>query len=95
MNKADFYTANQEIACRELKGEYLIFSGLTRQTLVVEVIAFKLVNLLKTQSRKFDEILNLMATDDNELNAEDLASFVAESLAQLVDFGVLDRSQTR
>lgn len=95
MSKADFYLANQEIACRALKGEYLIFSGLTRQTLVVESIAFKLVNLLKGQSRKFDEILTLLATDDKQFNDEDLAPFVSASLDQLVDFGVLDCSQTK
>ncbi len=94
MNNADFYLANQEIACRELKGEYLIFSGLTRQTLVVEAIAFRMVNLLKMQPRKFDEILTLLATDDKKFNDEDLAPFVSASLDQLVDFGVLDCSQT-
>jgi hypothetical protein len=95
VNTADLYFVNQEIACRELKGEYLIFSGLTRQTLVVEVIAFKLVNLLKMQSRNFDEILTRLATDDNPFNDEELASFVSTSLDQLVDFGVLDCSQTK
>jgi hypothetical protein len=94
VTNADLYFASKEIACRELKGEYLIFSGLTRKTLVVESIAFKLVNLLKMQPRKFDEILTLLATDDNEFNDEELAPFVSASLDQLVDFGVLDYSQT-
>lgn len=95
MNNAGFYFANQEIACRELKGEYLIFSGLTRQTLVVEPMAFKLVELLKMQPRKFDEILTQLATDVNALNNVDLVSFISASLDQLVDFGVLDCSQTK
>ena len=94
MTNADLYFASKEIACRELQGEYLIFSGFTRQTLVVQANAFKLVNLLTTQPRTFDEIVSTLASDDNKLNKDDLSTFVSASLDQFLDFGVLDCNRT-
>jgi hypothetical protein len=95
VNPADSYIASKEIAFRELKGEFLVFSGLTRQTLVVEEVAFKMVKLLTLKPSTGDEILAQLLTFEKDYDQEELVSFVSASLEQFVDIGVLDCSQTK
>jgi len=92
VDKQGYYSASEEIAYRELNGEYLIFSGLTRETLVVHPCAFKLIQLLKAQSCTYDEIMDVLGKNGNAFNNDELASFVTASLEQFIDFGVLDQS---
>lgn len=92
MDKQGHYSASEEIACRELNGEYLVFSGFTRETLVVHPCAFRLIQLLKAQSCTYDEIMGALSKNANIFNNDDLASFVSASLGQFIDFGVLDHS---
>jgi len=86
------YVLNKEIAYREVCGEYLIFSGASRQTLIVHPYAFKLIQLLEKQAHSYHEMLDALGKDSNEFNNIELASFVSASLEQFIDFGVLDHS---
>jgi len=86
------YSLNREITYREVCGEYLIFSGASRQTLIVHPYAYKLIQLLERQSHTYHEILDALGKDCKEFNSDDLASFVSASLEQFLDSGVLDYS---
>ncbi|NOT12680.1 MAG: hypothetical protein HOP23_12730 [Methylococcaceae bacterium] len=90
MLKTGFYSANKEIACRDLNGEYLIFSGTTRQTLVVQWAAFKLVELLRSRSSTYDEILDFLGKEAYINNSDELPGYVSTALELFVGYGVLD-----
>jgi hypothetical protein len=92
MDELGYYSASEEIACRELKGEYLIFSGFSRKTLVVHACAFRLIELLKRQPYKYDEILDALGKASDALDNNDLASFVSASLEQFIELGILNYS---
>lgn len=86
------YVLNKEIAYREVCGEYLIFSGASRQTLIIHPYAFKMIQLLERQARTYHEVLDVLASDNYEFNNDDLASFISAALEQFIDFGVLEYS---
>ena len=92
MDDLGYYSASEEIACRELNGEYLIFSGFARETLVVHALAYRLIELLKGQRYKYDEILDALGKASDGLDNNDLASFISASLEQFIDLGILDYS---
>jgi hypothetical protein len=93
VDKQGYYSANKEIACRELKREFLIFSGASRQTLLVHPYAFKLIQHINIKSSTYNEILVALGKDVNELGSDNLAGFISASLEQFLDFGVLDYSE--
>jgi hypothetical protein len=87
-----YYTSSKEIASRELKGEYLIFSGFSRETLVVHPLAFRLLQLLKAQPSTYHEIMDALDKYSDSFESDDLASFVSASLEQFIELGILDHS---
>jgi hypothetical protein len=93
VNDLVYYTSSKEIASRELKGEYLIFSGFSRKTLVVHACAFRLIQLLKRQPYKYDEILDALTSDGVAFDIHDFASFVSASLEQFIEFGIVDHNR--
>jgi hypothetical protein len=88
-----YYTSSKEIACRELMGEYLIFSGFARETLVVHHSAFRLIQLLQGKRYTYDEILDVLEKESDIFDDDGFANFVSTSLEQFIDIGVLDYSR--
>ena len=89
MSKAEFFSVCQYVAYREFDGKFLIFSGFTRDTLIVHPYAFKIVQFVEKKSRSFQDILNFIHEIDYELSPDESSLFVSKTLEKLVDHGVL------
>ena len=67
MSKTEFFSVCRYVAYREFNGEFLIFSGFTRDTLIVHPYAFRIVQFVEKKSRSFQDILNFIHEIDYEL----------------------------
>jgi len=84
------YALNTESVCRELDGQFLVYSSLSRETLVVHDFVYQFLLYAQNQGRSFQEILDFFESDKLFMGRHKSKEFIEETLESLINAGVVD-----
>jgi len=86
------YALLEGVFFKHIDKQFLVYSSLSRETLVVHEIAYKLLSLLKIHPRTDEELtqlLNLEPVKDSEKHKKDFVDLTLEQFSRLGIVGTI------
>ncbi len=84
------YCLNNSVSSRIMGQDFLLYSGNSRETLIVNQLTYELIIFLTERNRSYQEILEYFGIINQELERQDLLEVVDKTLKLFFDSGVLD-----
>ena len=87
------FSLNDHVSYRRLDQEYLVYSGNTRETLLVDENAYSVILFLQKNYQNYQDISDHLKVKNKEIDELGLSNFLNKTLKQFVECGVISLKQ--
>lgn len=80
------------VCSREIGDEYLAFSGQSKETIILNYLAFEVLKALEKKSINFDDLFFEISKKNVGMTEQELSEFIKSTLEYYIEFGFVDVS---